>query len=140
MGSPPPVKLPRILAIDDEPSFTRLLKLNLEATGRYVVEVETDPAQAVKTALAFRPNLILLDVMMPGIDGGDLVNLLCRNDVLRKVPVIFLTATVRRVEVDASHGIIGGYRFLSKPIALPELLECLDDHFEDHPVAVRAHC
>ena len=130
----------KILIVDDQADIRKLLRISLQLREDTELFEAADGESGWALAQELQPDLILLDVMMPGIDGGDLVNLLCRNDVLRKVPVIFLTATVRRVEVDASHGIIGGYRFLSKPIALPELLECLDDHFEDHPVAVRAHC
>ena len=48
---------------------------------------------------------------------------------MKQIPVIFLTATVRHAEVDAHDGCIGGLRFLSKPVALPELLAALDEHF-----------
>ena len=121
--------LPRILVVDDEPGFTRLLKINLETTGRYVVRVENDPRLALPAALDFHPDLMLLDVMMPGLDGGDVANRFTNDPRLNQIPVVFLTATVRSEEVAAYHGNIGGLRFLSKPVALAELLACLDEHF-----------
>ena len=60
----------RILLVDDEPSITRLLKLNLEQTGDYEVATENVSKAALATAEEFRPDLILLDVMMPDLDGG----------------------------------------------------------------------
>jgi CheY-like chemotaxis protein len=125
----PTVRLPRILVVDDEAGFTRLMKMNLEATGRYVVHAENDPERALPAAVDFRPDLVLMDVMMPGLDGGDVAVRFQNHPRLKHVPLIFLTATVKRAEVDARHGEFGGQRFISKPIALPELLAILDDHF-----------
>ena len=64
----------RILVVDDEPSITRLLKLNLEQTNEYVVRAENDARAAIAAAEEFKPHLILLDVMMPGLDGGELAS------------------------------------------------------------------
>lgn len=134
-ASPAPGRLPRILVVDDEAGFTRLLKLNLESTGRYLVKVENDSGSAVDTALGFHPDLVLMDVMMPGLDGGDLANRFAARPELKEVPVIFLTATVRHSEVESHAGCFGGLHFLSKPVALPELVACLEEHFAGHPAA-----
>ena len=61
----------RILVVDDEPSVTRSLKLNLENTMRYEVRIENDSSRVVAAAREFHPDLILLDVVMPGLDGCD---------------------------------------------------------------------
>lgn len=119
----------KILVVDDEPTFTRLLKINLEVSDRYIVAVENDPNQALSVALDFRPDLILLDVMMPGLDGGDLVERFNRYDELSRIPIVFLTATVTKAEVDDRVGCFGGMRFLAKPIDLTTLQECLEEHF-----------
>ena len=107
---PHSVLLRRILVVDDEAAFTRLLKINLESTRRYLVQVENDPTLALPAALDFHPELVLLDVMMPGIDGGDVVNRFRQHPDLRQIPVIFLTAAVRHAEVDAAHHGTGGAR------------------------------
>ena len=62
----------RILIIDDEPSMTRMIRLTLEMTKRYQVREENNAMHALATAREFKPDLILLDVIMPGVDGGEL--------------------------------------------------------------------
>ena len=66
-----------------------------------------------------------MDVMMPGIDGGDLASRFQANQKLKDVPLVFLTAPVRREEISASSGRIGGMSFLAKPIDVSEVLGCL---------------
>lgn len=117
----------RILVVDDESSITRLLKLNLEKTGRYVVQTLNSSEAALKAALEFHPDLILLDVIMPGLDGGYLANTLRSHPALKTVPIVFLTAAATKEEVATRSGIIGGLPFLAKPVDLAEVLACLDE-------------
>ena len=91
----------RILIIDDEASFARMVKLNLEKTGAFEVRVESKPAYALPTARDFKPDLILLDVIMPTMDGGDVANQIKRDRNLKDTPIIFLTATVSQREAGA---------------------------------------
>ena len=118
----------RILLIDDEKVVTRLLKLNLEDTGRYVVRVENIAATALSAAEQFQPDLILLDVMMPGMDGGELAQQFQDNAKLKSVPVIFLTAAATKKEVSAKQGTIGGLPFLAKPVEVPDMIRCIEQH------------
>jgi CheY-like chemotaxis protein len=118
----------RILVVDDEPSFTRLLKLNLEQTGLYEVQVENAAGQAFSAARLFKPDLILLDVMMPEMDGGDLAGQLRQVPALGRVPIIFLTAAVKKAEVQSRNGQIGGFPFIAKPVDLKDLLDALQQH------------
>jgi CheY-like chemotaxis protein len=118
----------RILVVDDEPSITRLLKLNLEQTGDYEVATENVSKAALAAAEAFRPDLILADVMMPGLDGGTLASRLQASPKLKGVPIVFLTAAVTREEVRARRGLVGGLPFLAKPVNLHEVLACLEQH------------
>ena len=89
----------RVLIVDDEPSFTRLLKLNLHHTGRYMAEVVNDSANALQVAERFGPDIVLLDVMMPGLDGSEVADRLHSNPRFRNTPIIFLTAAVKKQEV-----------------------------------------
>jgi CheY-like chemotaxis protein len=118
----------RILVVDDEPSVTRLLKLNLEQTGDYVVRTENSAINALTAAEAFRPDLVLLDVMMPDVDGGELASSFQEHALMRRVPIVFLTATVTREELRGRHGMVGGQPFLAKPVNLHEVLGCLERH------------
>jgi CheY-like chemotaxis protein len=118
----------RILIVDDEPSVTRLLKLNLEQAGGYEVATENVAKEALGVAERFRPHLILLDVMMPGLDGGHLASALEAHPRLKHVPIVFLTAAVTREEVRARHGLVGGLPFLAKPVDLSEVLGFLERH------------
>jgi len=115
----------RILVVDDQAANTRLLKLHLEQTNRYEVREENAPKAALSTAEVFQPHLILLDVMMPGLDGGELAARFQASPKLKDVPIVFLTATVTKKEVEASGGRIGGLPFLAKPVVLSEVTACL---------------
>jgi CheY-like chemotaxis protein len=128
----------RILVVDDEPSFTRLLKLNLEQTGHYEVRTENRPTAALAAAGEFHPDLILLDVMMPGLDGGTLSSCFLESPIYKHIPIVFLTATVTKEEVAEHGGLIGGMTFLAKPTDMTELMACLHNNLADE--STRATC
>jgi DNA-binding response OmpR family regulator len=121
----------RILVVDDEASITRLLKMNLEQTGEYVVQAENNATHAVTAALAFRPDLILLDVLMPGLDGGELAAHFQASPRLSKVPIIFLTAAATKREVASHDHMIGGLEYLAKPVDMPEVVARLEAHLQN---------
>jgi CheY-like chemotaxis protein len=116
----------RILIVDDNVALARLLKAQLEAVGGFLVRVENHSTAALATAREFQPQVMVLDVMMPGLDGGQVAAQLSRDPDLAKVRVIFLTGSVRREEVEQREGFIGGMPFLAKPVQLDELLEWID--------------
>jgi len=119
-------KRKRVLIIDDEASFTRLLTLNLHHTGRYTAEAVNDPAQAVAAAREFVPDVILLDVMMPGMDGGEVAARIQASPKLKQTPIVFLTAAVRKGEVQSHEGHIGGLPFIAKPVDMDEVVGCIE--------------
>jgi len=123
-----PTEKKRILVVDDRVIDTRFVKLFLESTNDYVVTEENDAEAAISSAEEFQPDLILLDVMMPGIDGGELSARFRENPKLRSVPIVFLTAAVTKREVELGGGLVGGAPFLAKPITLPEMVACLKRH------------
>jgi two-component system OmpR family response regulator len=118
----------RILVVDDEPSVTRNLKLNLESSGGYEVFAENRATNALSAARAFRPDLILLDVMMPDLDGGEVAARLRADPLLRDTPVIFLTAIVSNEETDGHEMSSGGGTFLAKPVDIGELRKTVEEH------------
>jgi two-component system, OmpR family, response regulator len=118
----------RILVVDDEPSVTRNLKLTLESSGGYEVLGENQAINALTAARFFRPDLILLDVMMPGMDGGDVAARVRADPLLRGTPIIFLTALVSNEETDGHEMLSGAETFLAKPVDIGELRQTLEEH------------
>jgi CheY-like chemotaxis protein len=116
----------RILLVDDEPSFTRLMKLNLEANGPYDVQVENDGRRALNAARSFRPDLIFLDVIMPDADGGEIASQLRADASLKNTPIVFLTAVVSKNEVIEHGAVIGGQTFLAKPVSFEDVKRTIE--------------
>jgi len=116
----------KILIIDDEVDFAQMLKLNLEERGEYEVVIEDKAINGLAKALEYQPELIFLDVIMPDMEGPDVLNQIRCHAQTKDTPVIFLTATVKREEVEAEGGHIGGHPFLAKPASIEELLQCIE--------------
>jgi CheY-like chemotaxis protein len=117
----------RILIVDNDRDSTHLVKVLLEKTGRYLVFEENDGTRAYLSARNFRPDLILLDVVMPEKDGGEIAAEIRTDPELRDTPIIFLTALVTRAE--AKSGLhIDGHSFLAKPINIQELINAIEGH------------
>ncbi len=112
----------KVLIVDDEESFGKLVKLNLEDTGEFDVRVETLGARAVPAAREFKPDFILLDIVMPDLDGGDAAQQLKEEKELKGIPVGFLTALVNDNEVSAQGENIAGYPFIAKPVTVSQLI------------------
>jgi DNA-binding response OmpR family regulator len=125
----------RVLIIDDEASFTRLLKLNLHHTGHYTAETVNDPTKAIAVAREFSPDVILLDVMMPSMDGGEVAARMQANSKLKGTPIVFLTAAVKRNEITSHQGCIGGLPFIAKPVDFQEVVECIEKQLSRSPMA-----
>ena len=123
----------RILIADDEKAFAEMLKLNLQATGEYEVRIENDPSQVLPAALQFQPDLILLDIIMPKVEGPDIAFKIKSHESLKKVPIIFLTAAVKKDEVDSEDGMIGGYPFVAKTSSLNVLIDTIEKAILSHP-------
>jgi CheY-like chemotaxis protein len=129
------MKKARILYVDDEIGAARLLKVNLEATGRYEVQVQNWPEDALATAREFKPDLILLDIIMPRMPGGNVVEVFEHDPELKNVPIVFFTAAVWRERVQEHDGIICDHPCLAKPAQLNEISAFIDANL---PPQVRA--
>jgi two-component system sensor histidine kinase/response regulator len=125
----------RILIVDDDADSTHLVKVLLERTGDYLVLEENDATKTFQSARDFRPDLILLDIMMPETDGGELAERIQADPELHSTPIIFLTGLVTRAEVKAGVH-IHGHSFLAKPVSIPELTSAIEAHL---PVRTAAH-
>ena len=102
-----------VLVIDDEAPIRLVCRVNLEADGMEVLEA-TDGAEGLRLVAEERPDAVLLDLMMPRLDGWQVAEQLLADERTREVAIVFLTA---RVEVlDAARGVeIGGVAFVAKP-------------------------
>jgi DNA-binding response OmpR family regulator len=108
-----PAMSPRVLVIDDEAPIRLLCRVNLEAEQMEVLEASDGPT-GLDLARDERPDVILLDVMMPGLDGWRVAERLIEDPETREIPIIFLTA---RAEFrDRARGLdIGGVDYVTKP-------------------------
>jgi CheY-like chemotaxis protein len=120
-----------ILIIDNNRDFTHSAKVALERTGRYFVCEENEASKAHQTAQGLHPDLILLDIVMPETDGGEVAARIQSDLALHRIPIVFLTALVTKAE--GRSGLrIQGHPFLAKPISLPELIEGIEENLPAH--------
>jgi two-component system, OmpR family, alkaline phosphatase synthesis response regulator PhoP len=112
--------MPRILAVDDEPNIRRLIQVNLERQG-YTVEVAENGAIALEMVRANCPDLLVSDVMMPEMDGFELVANIRRDPALENLPIIMLTAKTQDKDVMEGYK-RGADMYLTKPFNPAELL------------------
>ena len=118
----------RILLVDDEKSLTSLLRLNLEETGNYEVRVENWAEDALPAAKQFKPDLVLLDIIMPRMPGGNVASLIDNDPELKGTPIVFLTAAVRKHQVEENEGIICEHPCLAKPATVDEVIAMIEKH------------
>jgi CheY-like chemotaxis protein len=117
----------RILIVDNDENSTRLVKILLEKSGPYAVAEENDATKAHQSARNFRPHVILLDIVMPEVDGGEVAAQIQEDPELHDTPIIFMTALVTRSE--AKSGLhIQGHPSVAKPISIPELITAIEEH------------
>jgi DNA-binding response OmpR family regulator len=114
----------RVLLIDDEPGFTRMLKINLERRG-FEVMVENNGAYAHTVARDFSPDFVFLDVIMPDVDGGEVASKIRSDPSLKDVPIVFLTAGVSKETTRVKGNVIGGETYLAKPVTVDEVVRCI---------------
>ena len=116
---------PKILLIDDEVDFTELLAANLEESG-YEVHQINDPTKALAKARSFHPDICIIDLVMPRMDGGDVVSALKDDFALSKTPVLMLTALVEENPDDPGElQMKGGLPFVSKTSDLEVIINAI---------------
>ena len=116
----------RILVVDDDPTLSELVRLFLERTNRFEVRVENRPNLAASVAREFQPHMILLDIDMPGKDGGEVAREMKSDPATRSTPIIFLTSLISKHEAGQREALRGGMRFLAKPVDSKVLVETVE--------------
>ncbi len=115
----------RILIIDDEKDFCHMVKVNLQGLGDYEVRVANSGPAGLQAASADRPDLVLLDIMMPGMDGLEVLKRLKQNLGTLHIPVLMLTA-VKDSETKEKAVRLYDEGYIEKPIQMEELKARID--------------
>jgi two-component system alkaline phosphatase synthesis response regulator PhoP len=110
----------KVLIVDDEPYIVKLIESRLKAND-YEVIVAYDGEEGLTKAVQYLPDLIILDIMMPKIDGPAMAEEIRANPKTASIPIIFLTALVKKAETENTN-VIGGQYFIAKPFKPEELL------------------
>ncbi len=118
-------KKPIILIIDDEKDFCHFMRMNLESTNKYKIFISTNARSGIKTAIRKRPDLVLLDIMMPNISGFEVLQKLKENINTTSIPVIMLTA-LSDDESRAQAMSLYSQEYLVKPIEVDTLISKID--------------
>ena len=111
----------RILVVDDEEDMANVIRIVLEADGHEVCS-ELDPYRAVEAAVGFKPELVLTDLVMPGMDGHQVFRALREIPGLQNVPFAFLTSRDRPIDLMVGLHVLGASDYITKPFDRVDLL------------------
>lgn len=118
-----------ILIVDDDVDASQMAKMILENTGLYAVSVCNRGSEALKIIREKRPELLLLDIVMPDADGTEIAGQIRNDKSLASMRIVFMTSLVSQAEVNSS-SVIGGHPFISKPISGEILLRRVKEIFK----------
>lgn len=126
----------KILLIDDEEDFCFFVKGNLENTGKFEIIATTRSKEGIELAREEKPDLILLDILMPEMSGDEVAGVLLDDPETNKIPIIFLTAMVTKEDVGTETvKKIGERNFIAKPITTEELVAGIKKVLEEEGLA-----
>lgn len=112
--------LNRVSYVEDDEDIQRIVRLSLERIGKMSIDVVSDPQEAIDRMIAFKPDLVVLDWMLPGIDGPTLFRRMQARAETRGLPVVFITAKASARELEELRA-LGAAGTISKPFAPTEL-------------------
>jgi CheY-like chemotaxis protein len=115
-----------ILAIDDQINICQIIKHGLETTGKYRVFTATRGRDGIRLAQHIKPDIILLDIDMPEMNGGETAEYLRNYKSTQNIPIIFLTAIVKANEINKINESIEDYVFLAKPVSIKQLIDTIE--------------
>lgn len=111
----------KVLTIDDEIEFCKVIKLGLEATKKFEVITASKAREGLRLAKTQKPDIILLDIMMPELTGTEIAEELLETDLTRNIPIIFVTALIKKDEQGDQYGNQSRYQVIAKPVNLKDL-------------------
>lgn len=112
----------KILVVDDDQVFVKLVENDLTKQG-FTIVTANNGNRAITITKREKPDLILLDINMPDIDGGEVGNILASDPLTKNIPIIFLTSLLTKKEEERRKNIIRGHYFMAKPYNLETLLK-----------------
>lgn len=121
----------KILVVDDEKDSATALRLFIEKIGKYEIRVETIGSQAFAAAKQFKPDLMLLDIMMPDVDGGEVANQMKADDETIDIPIVFVSGAITKEEAKEQGSIQGGYPIIAKPVLMNEVVEVIGKYIPE---------
>ena len=116
----------KVLMIDDNRDLCQVIKDFLERTGRFEVPIFTEASSGISYAKAKKPDVILMDLMMPEMDGTQAAEELLEDDSTSEIPIIFITAAIKRAEVENNLGYIHGRPIIAKPVMPGEIIKRIE--------------
>jgi len=115
----------KIVIVDDEPDLRALIRMSLEINNHEFFEA-CDAQTGLQLIESVDPDLILLDVMMPDMSGAEVAEELLLDDRTKNIPIVFITALVKKNEVKNDSGTVGGREFMAKPVSKEELINRIE--------------
>ena len=128
----PAQPLSRICYVEDDPDIQRIVRMSLERIGKLTVEVVGDSTRAIEAIIAFKPDMVMLDWMMPVMDGPAVLRKMREHADLKGLPVVFITAKASQRELDELRA-LGAVGTISKPFSPKELPDQLRAIWKDLP-------
>lgn len=120
----------KILIVDDDATLASEVKLALEETGQYEVHYETKALRSLGVAEAYKPDIILMDLLIPDMSGAEASRKLKENPKTMAIPVVFFTILVSQ-ETVAESKMMGGTYFLAKPSTVDEIIDCIEQAYRE---------
>ena len=122
-----PDEKPRILIVDNNSRYARSARVLLDRSGKYIACTVIDPRRALETARSFKPDLVLVDLIMPQADGLEVATQLEADWALHGVPIVFFTSLITAEEAKDGRRVYG-HRILPKPTSSWELIEIVEQN------------
>ena len=115
----------KVMLVDDEADLCFFLKKNLETAGEFEVMTCSESSKALMEIKQFKPDIVVIDVLMPGLSGPEIVEQMKADMRTKNTPTIFLTAIATSEDIETNQNIIGGHFMVAKPVEIDHLLKII---------------